>query len=68
MQRTQRFSLIVRCFRSSVAVRNYEKRWVTLCASNFVRRENFRAKGKIVHYFVKSAQPNLQEREAVTSG
>ena len=47
--------------RSSVAVRNYEKRWVTLCVSGFVRCQFSSAKRKIVHCFVKSAQPNLQE-------
>ena len=47
--------------RSSVAVRNYEKRWVTLCPSGFVRRQVSSAKRKIVHCFEKSALPNLQE-------
>ena len=33
--------------RSSVAVRNYEKRWVTLCASDVARCEVFSAKRKL---------------------
>ena len=54
-------------FDLSETLRIYEKRWVTLCASEFARRKASRAKGEIVHHMVNSAQPNLQELEFTTA-
>ena len=48
-------------FGFSEAARKCEKRWVTLHASNLVRRQASGAQCKIGRYLAKSAQPNLQE-------